>query len=122
MIPEFVGRLPVVVALTPLSEDEMMRIMTQPKNAIVRQYQKFFDMEGVKLNFTEPALREIVKVARQHDTGARALRKTVEELLLDVMFELPNRRDISEYTVTPELVRHEVLLLPPMADEHRESA
>jgi len=122
LIPEFVGRLPIVVGLTPLTDDEMIEITTKPRNAIVRQYEKFFEMEGVKLEFTHDALLEIVRKARDRETGARALRSVVEEILLDVMFELPNRKDISEYTVSAELVRGEVPKLPPLPKKKRETA
>ena len=122
LIPEFVGRLPVLVPMTELTEEEMIRIMTEPKNAIVRQYQKFFEMEDVKLTFDDDALCELVKKAKERDTGARALRSTVEELLLDVMFELPSRKDISEYTVTVGIARGEEPLLPAPPQDQRESA
>jgi ATP-dependent Clp protease ATP-binding subunit ClpX len=113
MIPEFVGRLPVVTALAPLTEDDMMRILREPKNAIVRQYQKLFEVEGKTLEFTDEALRAIVKRALERDTGARAIRAIFEEVMLDIMFEMPSRKDIVHYVITPEVVRGEALAVPP---------
>jgi ATP-dependent Clp protease ATP-binding subunit ClpX len=91
MIPEFVGRLPVTVALQPLSEEALVNILTEPKNALVKQYQALFAMEGAELTFTPEALRLIAKKALERKTGARALRAILEEVMLDMMFDLPNR-------------------------------
>jgi ATP-dependent Clp protease ATP-binding subunit ClpX len=107
MIPEFVGRLPIVVPLMPLDEDALCKILTEPKNALLKQYQKFFKMEDAELVFTEEAMREIAHEAMKRNTGARALRAIIENLMLDVMFELPNRPKGYRYTVTPEVVRRE---------------
>jgi ATP-dependent Clp protease ATP-binding subunit ClpX len=107
MIPEFVGRLPIIVPLMPLDEDALCKILTEPKNALLRQYEKFFEMEEAKLSFTEDALREIAHKAMERHTGARALRSIAENLMLDVMFELPNRPKGFLYTVTAEVVRGE---------------
>jgi ATP-dependent Clp protease ATP-binding subunit ClpX len=107
MIPEFVGRLPIIVALMPLDEDALCRILTEPKNALIKQYQKFFKMENAELIFTEDALREIAHKAMQRNTGARALRAIAENLMLDIMFELPNRPKGYRYTITAEVVRGE---------------
>jgi len=111
LIPELVGRLPVITALMPLDEDALVRILTEPKNALVKQYQKFFEMEDAELAFTDEAMREIARQAMTRNTGARALRSTVENLMLDVLFELPNRPKGYRYTVTPEVVRGEGDLL-----------
>src|SRR5690554_1551540 len=89
LIPEFIGRLPVVVALDALDEDALVRILVEPRNALVKQYQKFFEMDGVELEFTEEALRAIARKAMERKTGARGLRSIIENLLLDVMYELP---------------------------------
>lgn len=110
MIPELVGRLPVVVPLMPLGEEELVRILTEPRNAIVKQYEKFFKMEGSTLEFTPEALREISRQALKRDTGARALRAIIEDLMLDVMFELPSLPPC-HYVVTPEVVRGQAALL-----------
>jgi len=107
MIPEFVGRLPVVSALMPLDEDDLMRVMTEPRNALVRQYQKLFEIEGRKLAFTPEALREIARRALDRGTGARALRSFFEDIMLDLMYELPSRDDIREFVITAEVVRGE---------------
>ena len=107
LIPEFIGRLPVISALGPLSEDELIRVLLEPKNALIRQYQKFFEMEKCTLKFTEDALAEVVKRAKERDTGARALRGVIEELMLDIMYELPSHKDISDYVISGPVVRGE---------------
>src|SRR5947209_5898757 len=107
MIPEFVGRLPVLAPLDPLDEEALMKILTEPKNALVRQYQKLFEMEGAELEFDHGALREIAHKARERDTGARGLRSIVEEIMLDIQFELPDIESKSKYTVTDAVVRGE---------------
>jgi ATP-dependent Clp protease ATP-binding subunit ClpX len=112
MIPEFVGRLPVVTTLAPLGEEEMMRILREPRNALVRQYQKLFELEGKTLEFTDDALRAIVKRAMERETGARAIRAIFEEVMLEIMFEMPSRKDISHYVITPEVVRGEASIFP----------
>jgi ATP-dependent Clp protease ATP-binding subunit ClpX len=111
MIPEFIGRLPVVTSLGPLSDNEMMQILTEPKNALVRQYQEFFKMDEKRLEFTEEALRQIAKRARARGTGARGLRSIIEALMRDVLFDLPEKTDVREYIVTEGMVRQ--LDLPP---------
>jgi ATP-dependent Clp protease ATP-binding subunit ClpX len=107
MIPEFVGRLPVLAPLNPLDEDALVRILTEPRNALVRQYQKLFEMEGAELEFDSPALREIARLAQSRDTGARGLRSIVEEIMTDVMFDLPDQEHKGKYVVTREVVRRE---------------
>jgi ATP-dependent Clp protease ATP-binding subunit ClpX len=107
MIPELVGRLPVISALSPLSEDDLVHIMTEPRNSLVRQYQKFFEMENAQLEFTPDSLREIARVAKEKDTGARGLRSVVEGLMFDIMFELPEQEAGKKYVVTPAVVRGE---------------
>ncbi|MGQ0634921.1 MAG: ATP-dependent Clp protease ATP-binding subunit ClpX [Planctomycetaceae bacterium] len=107
MIPELVGRLPVISALSPLSEDDLVHIMTEPRNSLVRQFQKFFEMENAHLEFTPDALREIARFAREKDTGARGLRSVIEGLMFDIMFELPEQEAGRKYVVTPEVVRGE---------------
>ncbi|MFC1707375.1 ATP-dependent Clp protease ATP-binding subunit ClpX [Planctomycetota bacterium] len=107
MIPEFVGRLPVLTTLTPLGEEDLMRILCEPKNALVRQYQRLFEIEGKELEFTDDALRGIVQEALKRDTGARASRSIFEDVMLDIMYELPTRKDVNHYVITPEVVRGE---------------
>ncbi len=104
MIPELVGRMPVVVALHPLDEDALMRVLVEPKNAIVRQYEKMFELEGAKLSITDEALKLIAKKTTEKGTGARGLRSILESVMLDIMFELPTRKDIKQYVITPEVI------------------
>ncbi len=109
MIPEFIGRLPVICPLMPLDIDALVRIMTEPRNALVKQYRRFFEMEGADIEFTTEALHEVAKMAKAKDTGARGLRSIVEDVMLDIMFELPDRatKDKGRFVVTPEIVRKE---------------
>ena len=104
LIPEFIGRLPIVATLEELTEEDFVRILTAPKNALVRQYQKYFDFEKVKLKFTDEALRAIAQEALRRKTGARGLRSIMEEVMLDTMYELPSRNDVQECMVTEEAV------------------
>jgi len=108
MIPELVGRLPVIATLDPLGVDDLVRILTQPRNALVKQYQKFFELEGCELVFTPEALRLIAQRALERETGARALRAIVEEVMLEPMYELPDRKRSGTYVVTPAVVRGEM--------------
>jgi ATP-dependent Clp protease ATP-binding subunit ClpX len=104
MIPEFIGRIPMVAVVDPLDEDALMAILTQPRSALVKQYQKLLKMDNVQLDFKPEALRAIAQEAYRRKTGARALRGIVEELMLDVMYELPSRKDVAHCTVTREMV------------------
>ncbi|MET1014528.1 MAG: ATP-dependent protease ATP-binding subunit ClpX, partial [Paenisporosarcina sp.] len=104
LIPEFIGRLPVLANLEQLNEDALVQILTEPKNALVKQYQKMIELDDVKLTFEDDALVEIAKLAIDRKTGARGLRSIIESLMLDVMFELPSREDIVECVVTKETV------------------
>ena len=104
LIPEFVGRLPVMVGLEPLDEKTMMRILTEPKNAIVKQYQKLFDLDKVELIFTQEALEQIAVQALGQKTGARGLRTIVEETLLEIMYEIPSRNDIRACTINDQVI------------------
>jgi len=105
MIPEFIGRLPVLSALGPLSEEEMVRVLIEPRNALVRQYQEFFRMDDASLEFTDDALKGIARLARKRGTGARGLRSVIEELMLDILFDLPDKTEIRQYVITGEQVR-----------------
>ena len=105
MIPEFVGRLPVVTTLDELDEATLIDVLTRPRNALVRQYRKLFDMEGVDLSFTESALRAIAKEALTRKTGARGLRAILEEIMFDVMYEIPGKANVRECVVTDEVVQ-----------------
>jgi ATP-dependent Clp protease ATP-binding subunit ClpX len=105
LIPELIGRLPVVSPLRPLSHEAMMRVLTEPKNALVKQYQALFGMENAELGFTESALKAIAQRALEKETGARALRSIVEEVMLDIMFDLPDQPAGSQYLITDENVK-----------------
>ena len=107
LIPEFVGRLPVVVSLGQLDEDALMSILTEPKNALCKQYGKLFEMDGTKLTFNEDALRFIAKEAIRRKSGARGLRSVIEDILADTMFDLPSREDVGECIVTLETAKKE---------------
>ncbi|HLQ71278.1 MAG TPA: ATP-dependent protease ATP-binding subunit ClpX [Bacillota bacterium] len=107
LIPEFIGRLPVIGSLEPLDEDALVEILTKPKNALVKQYVKLFEMDDVTLEFEEEALREIANNAIERKTGARGLRSIIESIMLDVMFELPSRDDIEKCIVTKDTVAKE---------------
>jgi ATP-dependent Clp protease ATP-binding subunit ClpX len=129
MIPEFIGRLPVLAPLDPLDEEALMRILTEPKNALTRQYQKLFEMEGAELEFEETALREIARKAKERDTGARGLRSIVEEVMLDIQYELPDMEQKAKYTVTGDVVKGTKALFdknaaspPPGNGENKKSA
>ncbi|MBD0361536.1 MAG: ATP-dependent protease ATP-binding subunit ClpX [Coleofasciculus sp. C3-bin4] len=104
MIPEFIGRVPMVAVVDPLDEEALMAILTEPRNALVKQYQKLLKMDNVQLDFRPDAIRAIAQEAYRRKTGARALRGIVEELMLEVMYELPSRKDVTRCTVTREMV------------------
>jgi ATP-dependent Clp protease ATP-binding subunit ClpX len=105
LIPEFVGRLPVTVSLDALTKDDLMRILVEPKNAIVKQYQKFFALDKVELDFEEDALEAAADMAITQKTGARGLRTIIEDVLLDVMYEIPSRADVKRCVVTSDVIR-----------------
>ncbi|MEK5325210.1 ATP-dependent protease ATP-binding subunit ClpX [Aeribacillus sp. FSL M8-0254] len=108
LIPEFIGRLPVIASLEPLDEAALVEILTKPKNALVKQYQKMLELDGVELEFEEEALSEIAKKAIERKTGARGLRSIIEGIMLDVMFELPSRDDITKCVITANTVREKI--------------
>jgi len=122
MIPEFVGRLPILAPLDPLDEEALVRILTEPRNALVRQYQKLFEMEGAELDFHPAALREIARKAKDRDTGARGLRSIVEDLMTDIMFELPDIEAKGKYTVTEAVARGETPLFEAKPPADKKSA
>ncbi len=105
LIPELVGRLPVTTALTELSENALVQILTLPKNAICKQYQKLFEMEGVELEFTQEALLEIASIALKQKTGARGLRSIMEKTMLRIMYNLPDQANVSKCKITPEVLK-----------------
>ncbi len=112
MIPELIGRLPIIASMSPLDEDALVNILTEPKNAITKQYQKFFEMEGCSLEFAREALLEVARLALKRDTGARALRGVMEEFMLDIMYKLPDLGNKGKYTITDEVVRKEKTIFP----------
>ncbi len=107
MIPELVGRLPVMVSLNELDRDALVRIISEPKNSLVKQYIKLFDMDGVKLTFTPEALSEVAAQAIERHTGARGLRSILEKLMTGMMYDIPSRPEVAEVLITPEFVRGE---------------
>lgn len=107
LIPEFIGRLPVISSLEQLDEDALVEILTKPKNALVKQYQKMLELDNVELEFEEDALREIAKKAIERKTGARGLRSIIESIMLDIMYDLPSREDIKKCIITKESVLNE---------------
>ncbi|MCA0907447.1 ATP-dependent Clp protease ATP-binding subunit ClpX [Ruegeria marisrubri] len=122
LIPEFVGRLPVLATLEDLDEDALVTILTKPKNALVKQYQRLFELEDVELAFTDDALKAIAKKAIERKTGARGLRSILEDILLDTMFELPGMKNVSEVVVNEEAVISDSQPLFIYADAAKESA
>jgi len=122
LIPEFVGRLPVIATLTDLDEDALVTILSQPKNALVKQYQRLFELEDAKLSFTEDSLRAIALRAIDRKTGARGLRSIMEDILLNTMFDLPGLENVSEVVVNEEAVRREAEPLIVYADRDGEEA
>jgi ATP-dependent Clp protease ATP-binding subunit ClpX len=104
LIPEFVGRLPVVATLAELSEDALVDILTQPKNALVKQYQKLFEFEDVRLRFSDGALRAIARQAIARKSGARGLRSILEGVMLELMYDIPSRDDVEECVINEEVI------------------
>ncbi len=124
LIPEFVGRVPIIVTLDALDEDALMRILVEPRNALVKQYQKLLEMDGVVLEFKEEALRYIASEAIKRNTGARGLRAIIEDLMLDVMYDIPSRKDVIKCVVTKEAVekKEKPLLLTEERGKKKEAS
>jgi ATP-dependent Clp protease ATP-binding subunit ClpX len=122
MIPEFIGRLPILAPLDPLDEDALVRILNEPRNALVRQYKKLFEMEGADLEFTPGALKVIAHLAKERDTGARGLRSIVEEIMTDIMFELPDMLTKEKFVVTEGVVRGQEKLFDQKTATDKKSA
>jgi ATP-dependent Clp protease ATP-binding subunit ClpX len=123
LIPEFIGRLPVMSAIHQLSRDELMEILTEPKNALVKQFQRFFQFDGIELVFADEALHSVADRALERETGARGLRSIIEEVLLEVQFELPSRRDVKKCVVTRDTIDKgtpPTLVTQAVDDEHDE--
>jgi len=104
LIPEFIGRLPVMSAIHQLSRDDLVTILTEPRNALVKQFQRFFSFDSIELVFADESLVSVADKALERETGARGLRSIIEEILLEVQFELPSRRDVKKCVVTKETV------------------
>ncbi len=119
LIPEFVGRLPVITTLEPLDEEALIRILSEPKNALVKQYQKLLELDNVSLEFQKDALEAIAKEAIKRNTGARGLRAIIESIMLDVMYEVPSRSDIATCVITKETVLTKVAPEMTMKDEKK---
>jgi len=122
MIPEMVGRLPVITTLTTLDEDALIEILTQPKNALCKQYQRFFQMENAELEFTEDGLHALAQKALKRDTGARALRAITEELMIDLMYQLPEETKPAKYIINRDIVEGKAELLTAKQTTKKESA
>ncbi len=124
LIPEFVGRLPVVATLHELDEEALVRILTEPKNALVKQYSKLFDMEDSKLEIRDDALRLVAKRALERKTGARGLRSILEHVLLDIMYELPSMKDVSKVVIDGDVIKgtSEPLLIYEGTEQHQRAA
>ena len=114
LIPEFVGRMPIIVTLENLDEDALVRILTEPKNALAKQYQRLFEMDGVELTFDEDALRAVAHKAIERKTGARGLRAILEDMMLDIMFDIPSREDVSTCRITRDVIEK---VCPPLLAE-----
>jgi ATP-dependent Clp protease ATP-binding subunit ClpX len=106
LIPELIGRLPITATLDDLNDDALLQILTKPKNAIAKQYQKFFEMENVRLEFSDEALKAIVRIAQKRNTGARGLRAVMEDAMLNIMYDLPSKRDVEAVTISEEVITH----------------
>jgi ATP-dependent Clp protease ATP-binding subunit ClpX len=122
MIPEMVGRLPVITTLEALNEDALIDILTKPKNALCKQYQKFFEMENAELKFTDDALHALAQKALLRDTGARALRAISEELMIDLMYQLPEEPKPVKYLITGDIVEGKAELFTAKQKAKKESA
>ncbi|MBO8168761.1 MAG: ATP-dependent Clp protease ATP-binding subunit ClpX [Thermoanaerobacteraceae bacterium] len=124
LIPEFVGRLPVIVTLDALDEEALVRILTEPRNALVKQYQKLFEMDGVTLEFEDEALTAIAQKAIKRDTGARGLRAILEEIMLDVMYDIPSRADVTKCIITKGVIegKEQPIIITEEKDKKEETA
>ncbi len=122
MIPEMVGRLPVITTLGALDEDALIDILTKPKNALCKQYQKFFEMENAELKFTDDALHALAQKALERDTGARALRSITEELMVDLMYQLPEEPKPAKYVITGDIIERKAELFTAKKRAKKESA
>jgi len=119
LIPELVGRLPVIATMEELVEEDMIRILREPKNALIKQYQRLFELEGIKLSFTEGAVTAIAQKALKRKSGARGLRSVLEAAMLDVMYELPSKENVEECVISEQVINdgeYPVILYGKAAD------
>ena len=124
LIPEFIGRLPLIASVNKLDREALMQILTEPRNALIKQYQKLFELDGVELEFSDDAIAAIADKAMERGTGARGLRAIIEEVLLNVMYDVPSREDVAKVVVTGEVVSDNVnpTLVPREAEKKKKSA
>jgi ATP-dependent Clp protease ATP-binding subunit ClpX len=124
LIPEFIGRLPLIASVNKLDNPALVQILTEPRNALIKQYQKLFELDGVELEFTEDAISAIAEKAMERGTGARGLRAIIEEVLLNVMYDVPSRDDVAKVVVTGEVVSDNVnpTLVPRQADQKKKKS
>ena len=123
LIPEFLGRLPIISTLDELSQSSLIKILTEPKNALVKQFQKLFEIEGVKLRFTDNALSAIAEKAMQRKSGARGLRSIIEKCMLNIMYELPSQEGIRECVINEEVINNteEPILLLEQEEKQKQA-
>lgn len=122
LIPEFIGRLPVITALDQLDEEALMQILTGPKNAIMKQYARFFELDGVELQVASGALREIAQEALKRKTGARALRAIIEQIMLEVMYEVPSKTDVKRVVIPPGVITDKIQPILMTAEQIKEAS
>jgi ATP-dependent Clp protease ATP-binding subunit ClpX len=124
LIPEFIGRLPLIASVNKLDQAALVQILTEPRNALIKQYQKLFELDGVELEFTGDAVEAIADKAMERGTGARGLRAIIEEVLLNVMYDVPSREDIGKVVVTGEVVSDNVnpTLVPREAEPKKKKS
>jgi ATP-dependent Clp protease ATP-binding subunit ClpX len=109
LIPEFIGRLPMIASVRPLDRDALIRILIEPRNALIKQFKKLFDLDGVDLEFTPDAIEAIADLALLRGTGARGLRAILEEVLLNIMYDVPSRDDVAQVIINADVVKESVL-------------
>jgi len=122
LIPEFVGRLPIIGTLDELAEEDLIKVLTEPKNALTKQYSKMFELDGVKLRFTDEALAQIAKLSVKREAGARGLRAIIEDLMMDVMYEIPSKKNVTECVITEEFVTKKAEPIITYENKKQESA
>jgi ATP-dependent Clp protease ATP-binding subunit ClpX len=124
LIPEFIGRLPLIASVNKLDQVALVQILTEPRNALIKQYQKLFELDGVELEFTTDAVEAIAEKAMERGTGARGLRAIIEEVLLNVMYDVPSREDVGKVVVTGEVVSDNVnpTLIPREAEPKKKKS